>query len=72
MKQGSTKSDAHPRVDLQLVALIQSWPTLSKETQQQIMRLLGRLVGDVAIRQCFLEFGDTGVDDHGSAQSKLV
>jgi|GEM_PF-2724154 hypothetical protein len=28
-------------VDLRLVAVIQAWPTLSKEVQQQIMLLVG-------------------------------
>ena len=37
---GGAKSGAFPGVDLQLVALIQAWATLSKEIQQQIMLLL--------------------------------
>jgi len=41
LKQGSAKSSAPGEVDLQLVALIQAWPTLSKAVQQQIMLLVG-------------------------------
>tara|TARA_B100000686_G_scaffold237624_1_gene245673 strand:+ start:113 stop:409 length:297 start_codon:yes stop_codon:yes gene_type:complete len=41
LKQGSAKCSAPGEVDLQLVALIQAWPTLSKAVQQQIMLLVG-------------------------------
>ena len=41
LKQGSAKCSAPGEVDLQLVALIQAWPTLSQQIQQQIMRLVG-------------------------------
>ena len=37
----SAKCSAPGEVDLQLVALIQAWPTLSKAVQQQIMLLVG-------------------------------
>ena len=41
LKQGSAKCSAPSEVDLQLVALIQAWLTLSKAVQQQIMLLVG-------------------------------
>jgi len=41
VKQRDAEYDAHSDVDLQLVALIQAWPTLSKAVQQQIMLLVG-------------------------------
>ena len=41
LKQGSAKCSAPGEVDLELVALIQAWPTLSKAVQQQIMLLVG-------------------------------
>jgi len=41
LKQGSAKCSAPGEVDVQLVALIQAWPTLSKAVRQQIMLLVG-------------------------------
>ena len=40
-QQGGAESGAFSGVDLQLVALIQAWASLSKEIQQQIMLLVG-------------------------------
>ncbi len=38
---GGAESGAFSGVDLELVALIQAWASLSKEIQQQIMLLVG-------------------------------